>query len=310
MMLHGCSVSRASSSPKVTSGGSSSSSKAEGGCRTLQISGGALGDDAGSNAASVLFEFKEEAEAVAWERCLKEVIATLKEQQQQPTTPATGAAGTRGGAATGAGAAPAEVNGAEGSLGAQGKSSGVLAPETEDDRDQIRQLTEMGRLNHYKLTHMLESYIRIVQQSLCDLVPKAVTSHLLDETLQAINSRLDPTLGRGSMATAVAELMAPSAEQAAKLQRLKAEVACLREARDIVAHVRTPPPAQSAAAARQPAPPPALALERASKEALAAPRAPLSVATNQASSTPPSTRRGSARTADGVGREHLLSTRT
>lgn len=290
--LHGCVVSRGSSGSTTKA---SSPRDAE---RTLQISGGELGD----GIASVLLEFADEAEAHTWDKHLKDVIATLVEREPNKD-----------------GAASVESGGPDGALGTA--RSGVLARETDEDRSQIRQLTEMGRLNHYKLTHMLDSYTRIVQQTLCDLVPKAITLHLLDETTQAINTRLDPTLGRGSMATAIAELMAPSAEQAAKLKRLQGEVACLREACAVVAHVRASPASKSssksAAATKRM---PLSTSESASSQELSASgspsRRPLhrSTSTNQEINSQPSTTvhkppaRASVRTADGARGEHLFST--
>lgn len=191
------------------------------GSRQVSISGEIDGDG-----STIVLELADEAAAEAWERQLRQLSESI-----------------------GASGASAEESAEDVAR------SAVVANESDEDKKAIRQLTEQGRVNHYKLVHMLESYLSIIQHSLCDLVPKAITASLLNATQLAVDVRLEPTLGRGSKSKAIDELMAPSPEQAAKLKRLQAEVASLRESMQLVAHVRVPPPSEPHQPAAGPARP-------------------------------------------------------
>jgi len=168
------------------------------------------GVELGANSHNaILLELENESEADEWEKKLRRVIERLDTQ-------------------------PADVE------AVSSPAVGVAEPTDSPASMADRQLTDAARVNHFKLVHMLQSYVSIVQSTLCDLVPKAITSRLLNATRDAINARLEPTLGRGSTAKVVEELMAPSPAQAARLARLQAEVTSLRECARVVAHVRAP----------------------------------------------------------------------
>lgn len=165
--------------------------------------------------SEILLQFEDEVVADEWERQLQLVIdETLAAEPDDAQSDATAAAGA----------------------GAAARLTGVLAP-LKEEHAALRDLSEAARIAHFKLVHMLDSYVGIVQATLCDLVPKAITARLLNATRDAINARLEPTLGRGSVAAVVAELMAPTPEHEASLARLQAEVGSLRECARVVAHV-------------------------------------------------------------------------
>lgn len=179
--------------------------------RTLCISGGDL-----KESECILLELADEAKADEWEKHIKAVIESL------------------------------EVHTGEDQKREGEGSSELLVRETDDCKRQIRQLTEAARVNHYKLVHMVESYVNIVCHQLCDTVPKAITERLLNATTTGVTTRIDASLGRGSVPAAVEELMQASPEQAAQLKKLQAEVTSLRECRDLVAHVKRGAPASAA----------------------------------------------------------------
>lgn len=247
--------------------------------RQVSIYGGM---ELGESGAALILELADEATADEWETHLRQVILSLD-------APAGGSAqSTSEGASEGSSPPASKTSPAKAAGGAQ---------ETEEDRAALRQLSEAARINHYKLVNMLDSYVGIVQTTLCDLVPKAITTRLLNQTNETINARLDPTLGRGSTARVLEELMAPSPEQAARLKRLQAEVASLRECAQVVAHVQVPAALPSEPMPPAPAAPPPLQQQRS-------PLAELSNGRPTAESKPlPAAARGSVRGSVLEGRE-------